>query len=110
MNTTDIGKEAEDYVSKYLVSKKHKILEMNWRNRWCEIDIVSKSKNCVYFTEVKYRSSDSWGEGLDYITPKKLKQMRFAAEFWIEDNKWNGEAVLLGASVDSNFEIELIEI
>lgn len=110
MNTTDIGKEAEERVAKQLVSRKHKIIAMNWRTKWCEIDIVSKLDGCVYFTEVKYRSSGSWGEGLDYITPKKLKQMNFAAEFWVEDNNWTGEATLLGASVNSDFEVEIIEI
>jgi uncharacterized protein (TIGR00252 family) len=110
VNTTNIGKEAEERVAAYLSSKKHKILELNWRTRWCEVDIISKSKNCIYFTEVKFRSSNSWGEGIDYITSKKLKQMKFAAEFWIEENNWNGEAVMLAASVDKDFEIEITEI
>jgi Holliday junction resolvase-like predicted endonuclease len=41
----------------------------------------------IYFVEVKYRNSDKWGSGIDYITPKKLQQMQFAAEFWMAKQK-----------------------
>lgn len=104
------GDKAEELVAEFLRGQKHKIVDRNWRTRWCEIDIVSTKDECVYFTEVKYRSSSQWGSGLDYITPKKLKQMEFAAEFWLSKNNWDGESVLQAAEVDSDDEIELIEI
>ena len=69
------GDKAEELVAEFLRGQKHKIVDRNWRTRWCEIDIVSTKDECVYFTEVKYRSSSQWGSGLDYITPKKLKQI-----------------------------------
>ena len=110
MNTTEIGRNAEKFVAEYLIIQGHTIVSLNWRTRWCEIDIVSKTKNCVYFTEVKFRSSSNWGEGLDYITNKKLKQMKFSAEMWINDNKWQKEALLQAASVNNLKEIEVDEI
>lgn len=110
MNSTNAGRGAEKLVADLLVRHGHKVVAMNWRTRWCEIDIVTKNKTCVYFTEVKYRSSDSWGSGFDYITKQKLKQMKFAAEMWISDNKWEKEAMLQAASVDSLDNIEIIEI
>lgn len=33
--------------------------------------------------EVKYRHNNSCGDGLDAITPRKLQQMRFAAEVYM---------------------------
>jgi len=110
MNTTDIGKNAEELVANQLKYDGHKIDYMNWRTRWCEIDIVSINKSCVYFTEVKFRNSNTWGDGFSYITPKKLKQMKFAAEMWISDKNWQGEAALQGASVDGEGNIEIIEL
>ena len=110
MNTTDIGRQAEEKVAQQLHKNGHKIEVMNWRTRWCEIDIVSVHKSTVYFTEVKFRSSDDWGDGFSYITDKKLKQMKFAAEMWISDKNWQGEATLQGASVDSDDNIEIIEL
>ncbi len=83
MNTTGIGRAAEEAAAKYLIELGYKLIDRNWRTRWCEIDLIVSKDGAVYFVEVKYRSSDRWGSGLDYITPKKLRQMRFAAEFWI---------------------------
>jgi ribonuclease HII len=110
MSTTDSGRKAELLVAESLRRQKHKIVSMNWRTKWCEIDIISKTKDCVYFTEVKYRSSDAWGDGFSYITQAKLKQMRFAAEMWISENNWVNDALLQAASVNSLDEIEITEI
>ncbi len=89
--STQAGRTAEDAAAQYLSKLGYEVLDQNWRTRWCEVDIVAKKANEVFFVEVKYRQSDSWGGGLDYITPKKLKQMQFAAEFWASDHKWNGD-------------------
>ncbi len=110
MSTTSAGREAEGLVAQYLGKQGHKIVSLNWRTRWCEIDIVSKDRNCIYFTEVKYRSSSDWGYGLDYITPKKLKQMHFAAEFWLTENKWTKDSLLQAAEVDTKGQINLVEL
>jgi uncharacterized protein (TIGR00252 family) len=110
MNTTDVGRDAEQKVADLLSSKGHKIESMNWRTRWCEIDVISSKNSCVYFTEVKYRSSSDWGDGFSYITPKKLKQIKFAAEMWLNNQDWQGEAVLQGASVDSEGNIDIREL
>ncbi len=80
--STVIGRQAEDAATEFLKNCGFAIVQQNWRTRWCEIDIVALKNGIVYFAEVKYRSSQNWGSGLDYITPKKLKQMYFAAEFW----------------------------
>lgn len=110
VSTTRSGKDAENEVAKKLVTDGHRILEMNWRTRWCEIDIVSKKHDTVYFTEVKYRKSSEWGGGLEYIMPKKIKQMRFAADMWMSNHSWRGDAILLGAEVDSTLSIRIVEI
>lgn len=106
MTTTNTGRAAEDAAAKFLRDKGYKIIEQNWRTRWCEIDIVANHKNRVYFVEVKYRKSSTWGSGLDYITKKKLEQMTFAAEFWVSNNGWNGDYSLSAAEVTGNeFEV-----
>ena len=91
MSTTSTGRAAEDAAAKYLLSQGYEILEQNWRTRWCEIDIVAKSGEVVTFFEVKYRKSEQWGSGLEYITSKKLSQMRFAADFWVSSHNWSGD-------------------
>jgi len=61
----------------------------------------------VYFIEVKYRKTDQFGSGLEYITPKKLQQMRFAAEMWLSQNDWGEDAML--AAIDAS-ELRLIDL
>lgn len=80
--TKQIGDRAEEVVAEYLQRHGHVILERNWRTKFCEIDIVSQKADCIYFTEVKYRKDDKAGGGIAAITPKKLKQMKFAAEYF----------------------------
>lgn len=91
MSNHSAGHLAEQYAAEYLTAKGYEILELNWRTKMCEIDIVAKNGNIVYLIEVKYRLSDSFGTGFDYITAKKLRQMKFAAEYWVISNNWQGD-------------------
>ena len=84
-----MGHEAEEHAASYLAKLGYGIHEINWRTRFCEIDIIAKKNNTVYFVEVKYRKNDRQGRGLDYITPQKVRQMQFAAELWIQENNWH---------------------
>lgn len=81
--TKQIGDTAETEAANYLVRLGHEILDRNWKTKFCEIDIVSRYKNIIYFTEVKYRRHLDQGGGLAAITPTKLRQMKFAAEFYM---------------------------
>jgi ribonuclease HII len=77
-----IGNTGEDVAARYLWQLGHNIIDRNWRTKFCEIDIVSQAGDTVYFTEVKYRKNDVAGGGLAAITPKKQRQMKFAAELY----------------------------
>lgn len=110
--TSATGQEAESAVARYLSSKGYKILQRNWRTKFCEIDIVAQKGGVVYFVEVKYRVQSSQGQGLDYITFAKQKRMRRAAIAWAQSNDWSGDIALLAAEVGGlNYEhIELTEV
>lgn len=99
MSTTQLGKTAEDVVGKKLKNDGYTIIAQNWRTKYCEIDIVASKQDIVYFVEVKYRKNSQWGDGFDAITPKKLKQMGLSARIWISSNDWQGDALLMAASV-----------
>ncbi|HSX24036.1 MAG TPA: YraN family protein [Candidatus Saccharimonadales bacterium] len=91
MTNYTTGHDAEKLAADYLRAQGYKIVELNWHTRFCEIDIVAQKDATVYFTEVKYRKTTAFGSGLEYITSKKLKQMRFAAEMWVSQNRWSGD-------------------
>ncbi len=102
-----IGDSGEHEVCKILKQKGFEVLNRNWRTKYCEIDIVAKKANTIYFVEVKTRKSDKFGSGFDYITKNKLKQMSFAAELWVSENNWQSDYQLAAASVTNN-EVEII--
>jgi ribonuclease HII len=74
-NTKLTGDKAERLVVEFLKSKGHEILDRNWNTRFCEVDVISRLNNRIYFTEVKYRYHNNYGSGLDAITPAKVKKM-----------------------------------
>lgn len=91
MTTTAIGQEAEARAAEYLIAHGYSVVGRNWRTRWCEIDIVVRKIDVIWFVEVKHRANAHYGDGLDYITPAKLRQMRFAAELWVAQHDYQGE-------------------
>lgn len=95
--STEVGRHAEQIAAKHLESLGYRVHSLNWRTRWCEIDIVATKDSVVYFVEVKYRRTNTFGGGLDYITDRKLAQMHFAAEFWMARHSSVARDYRLGA-------------
>jgi len=98
MKTTEVGKQSEQTAADYLVSLGFEIMNRNWRTKSCEIDIIAYKRNVLYFVEVKFRSGSE--SGYEYITSKKYKQMSYAADLWVLQNKWKGVYQLSGISID----------
>lgn len=97
-----LGHDAEQRVADFLAANGFRILQVNWKTKYCEIDIVAQKHKATYFVEVKSRTSSRQGYGTDYITPKKLKQMEFAANMWVNEHNWQGEYQLAVVSVDGD--------
>jgi uncharacterized protein (TIGR00252 family) len=112
MRTTSLGRAAEAAVAEYLTSQGFSVIAQNWRTRWCEIDIIAQQGKIVYFVEVKYRSNAVQGSGFEYIGQHKQRQLRFAVDYWIAQNGWDGDCRLYGAEVTGydRQNIELVEI
>ena len=88
-----------------MVEKGHKIVEQNFKTKFCEIDIVSVLDDMIYFTEVKYRKNDSHGGGLYAVDKKKLQKMKFAVEVFLKMKKeYAGFSPILAvADVDGEY-------
>lgn len=87
VSTRAIGDASETAAAEELMRQHHVILERNWKTKYCEIDIVSRKGDTIFFTEVKHRKNARSGDGLAAITPKKLSQMKFAAKLYAEYQK-----------------------
>ena len=82
VTTKQVGDNAETVAASHLKKLGHVIVDRNWKTKFCEIDIVSSLHDTIYFTEVKFRRSTQQGGGIAAITPAKLRQMKFAAEYY----------------------------
>lgn len=90
MSSVSIGKTAERKAADFLQTNGYRIIDRNWRTRWCEIDLVAEKSGMIYFVEVKHRTRSHQGAGLEYVTKRKLEQMSFAAQLWVGNHKWQG--------------------
>ena len=86
-NTTVIGLKGESAVCEYLEKLGHRIIERNFKTKFCEIDIVSVLGDRVYFTEVKTRKNSGRGGGIDIVDKRKLDKMKFAAGVFLKARK-----------------------
>lgn len=88
----DIGKQGEELARKFLVNKKHEILETNYRAHGAEIDIISKLQNgIIVFTEVKTLANENSGNPEDAVSKSKQRQIAKAALAYIESINHQGE-------------------
>lgn len=106
VSTRSIGSRAEQAAADYLIGLGFELLQMNYRKPHCEIDIVARLDTAIYFVEVKYRGSDDWGSGLEYITPTKVRRMERSAATWVRDHAYGGPCQLAAVEVSgSDYEV-----
>lgn len=105
LTTSELGSRGESVVSDYLEKLGHEILFRNFKTKQYEIDLVSKNNDQIYFTEVKYRKNNQYGEPLEFIDQKKHKQMEFAAKSFLRTHAEFSSLVpyLAVASVSGDF-------
>jgi len=76
------GDVGEDLAVEYLTANGYEILERNATFLGGELDIICKKGGLWRFVEVKYRESTIFGYPEDSMTPKKIKTLRRAIEFY----------------------------
>ena len=87
VNKRQMGTSYELKAENYLREKGYKILETNFRNRSGEIDIIAKDGEYFCFVEVKYRTTNDYGNPLEAVTVHKQNQIRKVALYYLMKNK-----------------------
>lgn len=79
------GKEAEQIVKRYLISKGYTVRDENWRptTSKSEIDLIAQKGDVVAFVEVKART-DKGLDPADAITPDKVRSMVRGANTYLQ--------------------------
>ncbi|MDF2461392.1 MAG: YraN family protein [Candidatus Saccharibacteria bacterium] len=90
MSSTSTGRTAEATTADYLTTIGYTLIDRNWHNRFCEIDLVARNAGTIHFIEVKYRATTATGDPADFIGPGKLHRLRRAAAAWVQAHHWSG--------------------
>lgn len=87
------GHEGEERATAFLVERRFRILERNYHTRFGEIDIVAKDGEETVFVEVKQRSSEAFGSGLEAIGQKKQERLTAAIEEYRQEHLTENDPV-----------------
>lgn len=85
-NTKKIGRLGEEIAKRYLIQKGYAILDMNFRCKIGEIDIIAEKNKVLIFCEVKanFASYSSAFRPEVRVNPRKAAKLRRLAEIYIK--------------------------
>lgn len=108
ITSKQLGDQGEQVVVDYLEASGHEIVARNYKTKLFEVDIVSRKDRALYFTEVKYRGSNDFGAGLDFIDKKKQEKMRLAVAGFLATHPEYADLtpILAVAAVEKDFKLE----
>lgn len=105
------GQLGEDIAAEYLEKKGYKILTRNYRCGRVELDIICEVNNEIVFVEVKTRTSDLMAYPEQAVGKSKQRNIRLAAENFMEENQMTLSARfdIIAVIKGDKFEVEHIE-
>lgn len=81
------GRAGEEIARRYLQRRLYAIIQINYRSRYGEIDIIACRDGKVAFVEVKARRDKKFGEPFEAVGPRKQRQLRRLAEMWLAEHQ-----------------------
>jgi putative endonuclease len=110
--STVIGRLGERAARQFLAANGYEILEVNWRFKKLEVDIIAKKQDTLVFIEVKTRKSNTFGEPELFVTRKKQRFLVAAANQYVTERDLAFESrfdVVSVISPDKNQTIKHLE-
>lgn len=83
MSAQRTGQKGEAIAAQYLRQQGYEIVQMNWRCRLGEIDVIAQQGDTLIFIEVKTRHAVESGDALASITPLKGQKLVRAAHYYL---------------------------
>lgn len=108
----DTGAKGEELAGIYLKNKGYAILETNWRFKNLEADIIASINKTIVIAEVKTRKSNYFGEPETFVDKQKQKNLRKAANEYIERKSLDMEVrfdIISIVMVDNGMKVNHIE-
>ena len=81
------GEKSESVAVNCLKKQGYKIIEINYRTKLGEIDIIAKQGETLVFIEVKARKSSRFGRPELAVTPKKQRKISMVALYYLKSTK-----------------------
>lgn len=69
----------------YLQGKHYKIIAMNYRSRFGEIDLIVSNQSFLVFVEVKLRKTDKFASAFEHVDIHKQQKIRTTAEVFLSE-------------------------
>jgi putative endonuclease len=88
----EMGQRGEKVAQSFLAEKGYKILNVNWRNRKAEIDIIAMDGDTLVFVEVKTRQSNLYGDPENAVDLKKKRRLIHAANAYVSKYRIENDA------------------
>ena len=79
----ELGIKGEKLALDFLKKKDFTILERNYRYLKAEVDIIAAKNNLIVAIEVKTRTNRYFGNPQDFISPKKIKLITTAMDYYV---------------------------
>jgi len=96
------GGRGEREAERLLREKGYKILEMNWGNKWGEVDLIcvdpptrkatARRSETVVFVEVKAKIGYEYGAPWQMVNRRKLAQVRRMGGLFLTEKGWQDKA------------------
>lgn len=97
-----LGEWGELKVARHYESAGYEVLDRNWRVRGGELDLVLARGDEIVFCEVKTRSTDRYGCGVEAVGPRKQRFLRRTAISWLDAHDRRGRLRFDVAAVTGN--------
>ena len=81
------GKLWEIQTAKYLRKHRYKLLSVNYRTRFGEIDLIASNKKYICFVEVKQRDENSIAKPSEFVDSSKQSKLAASAKLYLASNK-----------------------
>ena len=79
------GRKGEKTAARYLKHQGYHVVELNYRSKFGEIDIIAKKDGVTHFVEVKARSTARFGKGYEAVgQAKQIKLIKTAEAYMAE--------------------------
>jgi putative endonuclease len=79
------GRTGEQVAASFLSDRGYRVLARNQRTPLGELDLVCRTPSQIVVVEVKARSGDEYGSGLEAIGRRKARRLRAAAMWWLAE-------------------------